>query len=176
MLGVPLKSSGAATNRCVMSRLTKCVAPGPFQTGIVARDETEGMLATQIIATHFAAISALRRLKGSETVPQQDSNGNLAIKLLRTFTMQVEALHRYRGKGQQKVTFEHVHVNAGGQAIVGTVHPPDVKKKWNEPDAPREITQGQDTPLRSPDPEREPVQIPTKSPADSEMMSPGFPK
>ena len=71
-------------------------------TGIGARDETEGMLATQMIATHFAAISALRRLKGSETVPQQDSNGNLAIKLLRTFTMQVEALHRYRGKGQQK--------------------------------------------------------------------------
>ena len=66
--------------------------------------------------------------------------------------MQVEALHRYRGKGQQKVTVEHVHVNAGGQAIVGTVHPPDVKKKWNEPDAPREITQGQDTPLRSPGP------------------------
>jgi hypothetical protein len=128
-------------------------------TGIGARDETEGMLATQIIATHFAAISALRRLKGSETVPQQDSNGNLAIKLLRTFTMQVEALHRYRGKGQQKVTVEHVHVNAGGQAIVGTVHPPDVKKKWKEPDAPREITQGQDTPLRSPDPEREPVPI-----------------
>jgi hypothetical protein len=69
--------------------------------------------------------------------------------------MQVEALHRYRGKGQQKVTVEHVHVNAGGQAIVGTVHPPDVKKKWNEPDAPREITQDR----RSPDPEREPVPI-----------------
>jgi hypothetical protein len=28
-------------------------------TGIGARDETEGMLATQIIATHFAAISLL---------------------------------------------------------------------------------------------------------------------
>jgi hypothetical protein len=45
----------------------------------------------------------------------------LAIKLLRTFTMQLEALQRYRGKGQQKVTVEHVNVNAGGQAIVGTV-------------------------------------------------------
>jgi hypothetical protein len=72
--------------------------------GIGARDEVEGMLATQMAATHFAAISALRRLKGSDSVPQQDSNGNLAIKLLRTFTMQVEALQRYRGKGQQKVT------------------------------------------------------------------------
>ena len=33
-------------------------------TGIGARDETEGMLATQMVATHFATISALRRLKG----------------------------------------------------------------------------------------------------------------
>src|SRR4029077_14685416 len=30
MLGVPPKSSGGATNRCVMSRLTKCLAPSPF--------------------------------------------------------------------------------------------------------------------------------------------------
>jgi hypothetical protein len=87
-------------------------------TGIGARDETEALLATQMVATHFAAMGVLRRLKGSETVPQQDSNGNLAVKLLRTFTMQVEALQRYRGKGQQRVTVEHVHVHAGGQAIV----------------------------------------------------------
>ena len=26
-----------------------------------------------------------------------------------------------RGKGQQKVTVEHVHVHAGGQAVVGTI-------------------------------------------------------
>jgi hypothetical protein len=47
---------------------------------------------------------------------------------LRTFTAQVEALQRYRGKGQQKVTVEHVNVNAGGQAIVGAVHPEPTKK------------------------------------------------
>ena len=66
-------------------------------------------------------IEALRRLKGSDMVSQQDSNGNLAVKLLRTFTAQTEALQRYRGKGQQKVTVEHVHVHTGGQAIVGSV-------------------------------------------------------
>ena len=54
-------------------------------------------------------------------VSQQDSNGNLAVKLLRTFTAQTEALQRYRGKGQQKLTVEHVHVHTGGQAIVGSV-------------------------------------------------------
>ena len=34
MLGVPPKSSGGATNRCVMSRLTKCAAPDPFSDRI----------------------------------------------------------------------------------------------------------------------------------------------
>jgi hypothetical protein len=97
-------------------------------TGIGARDAIEGMLATQMVATHVAAVRALRHLKGSETIVQQNSNGNLAVKLLRTFTMQLEALQRYRGKGQQKVTVEHVHVNAGGQAVVGAVQPTAVKQ------------------------------------------------
>ncbi|SFK21928.1 hypothetical protein [Methylocapsa palsarum] len=89
--------------------------------GVGANDEIEAMLAVQMVATHFAATRALRRLKGSDTIPQQDSNGNLAVKLLRTFAAQTEALQRYRGKGQQKVTVEHVHVHTGARAIVGTV-------------------------------------------------------
>jgi hypothetical protein len=130
-------------------------------TGIGARDETEGMLATQMVATHFAAISALRRLKSSETIPQQDSNGNLAVKLLRTFTLQVEALQRYRGKGQQKVTVEHVHVNAGGQAIVGVVKAPRANSENPEQqiDAMREIGHAPDTPLRCSNPERRPLPV-----------------
>src|ERR1700731_225801 len=89
--------------------------------GIGANDEIEGMLAVQMVATHFAATRALRRLKGSDTVSQQDSNGNLAVKLLRTFAAQTDALQRYRGKGQQRFTVEQVHVHTGGQAIVGSV-------------------------------------------------------
>jgi hypothetical protein len=33
----------------------------------------------------------------------------------------LEALNRHRGKGQQKVTVEHVHVHSGGQAVIGMV-------------------------------------------------------
>jgi hypothetical protein len=91
--------------------------------GVRANDEIEAMLAVQMVATHFAATRALRRLKGSDMVSQQDGNGNLAVKLLRTFAAQTEALQRYRGKGQQKLTVEHVHVHTGGQAIVGSVSP-----------------------------------------------------
>ncbi len=32
----------------------------------------------------------------------------------------------HRGKGQQKVTVEHVHVHSGGQAVVGVVE----SRRW----------------------------------------------
>jgi hypothetical protein len=48
--------------------------------------------------------------------------GNLAAKLFRTFTMQVDALARKRGQiRQQTVRVERVTVEAGGQALVGAV-------------------------------------------------------
>jgi hypothetical protein len=49
-------------------------------------------------------------------------NVNRATKLMRTFASQVEALCRYRGKGEQKMVVEHVNVHKGGQAIVGPVN------------------------------------------------------
>jgi len=44
-----------------------------------------------------------------------------AEQTMRTFANQTEALGRYRGRGEQKMTVEHVHVYQGGQAIVGQV-------------------------------------------------------
>ena len=78
---------------------------------------------SHIISASKIIADRLEFLQGLETLvfDQQDSNGNLAVKLLRTFAAQTEALQRYRGKGQQKVTVEHVHVHTGGQAIVGSV-------------------------------------------------------
>ncbi len=91
--------------------------------GIGPRDELEGMLAVQMIAVHHKAMEDLRRAR-QEGQPVQAANDcvNRATKLLRTFVAQVETLNRYRGKGQQKVTVEHVHINNGGQAIVGAVN------------------------------------------------------
>ena len=56
-----------------------------------------------------------------ETIQQQDSAERAFNKLVRTFTTQIEALKRYRTGGQQRVVVEHVTVNEGGQAIVGSV-------------------------------------------------------
>lgn len=36
-----------------------------------------------------------------------------------SFTVQMEALERYRSGGEQKVTVQHVHVNQGGEAKWG---------------------------------------------------------
>ena len=91
--------------------------------GIGPRDTLEGLLAVQMVATHNAGMEMLRRAM----VPDQTMEGcnaavNQATKLLRTFTAQMEALNRHRGKGQQKMMVEHVHVHRGGQAIVGQVN------------------------------------------------------
>ena len=90
--------------------------------GIRPRDELEGLLAVQMIGTHNLAMACLQRAALKEqTFEGVESNVNRATKLMRTFVAQMEALQRYRGKGQQRVVVEHVHVNKGGQAIVGTV-------------------------------------------------------
>jgi len=85
------------------------------------RDELEAMLATQMGAIHAATMMLARRLNHVETIPQQDAAERALNKLARTYTTQMDALKRYRTGGQQKVTVEHVTVNAGGQAIVGAV-------------------------------------------------------
>ena len=71
--------------------------------------------------------------------------------MLRTFALQVEALQRYRGKGQQKVTVEHVHVHAGGQAIVGAITPGGRGKEKSDEQAhaPSEITHEPRTPVKA---------------------------
>ncbi|HEV2604397.1 MAG TPA: hypothetical protein VGU24_12115 [Microvirga sp.] len=89
--------------------------------GIAPRDQVEAMLAAQMAAVHMASMAFARRLNHVETLPQQDSAERALNKLTRTFAAQVEALKRYRTGGEQKVTVEHVTVNAGGQAIVGAV-------------------------------------------------------
>ena len=87
--------------------------------GIQPRNELEGALGTQMIATHEAALECLRRAMGSGA--NRDQELKHAAKLLALFTQQLEALNRLRGKGQQKVIVEYVHVEAGAQAVVGNV-------------------------------------------------------
>ena len=75
---------------------------------------------------------------GEQTFEERRENLNQANKLSRTYATLVEALNRHRGKGQQKVTVEHVHVHAGGRAVVGMVETPgggDRTKSKDQPHA-----------------------------------------
>jgi hypothetical protein len=86
-------------------------------------DLGEALLAVQMTGTHFLAVKFLRDAAFKEqTAEGCDANVLRATRLMRVFNEQLEAMAKLKGKtGQQKVTVEHVHVNAGGQAIVGTV-------------------------------------------------------
>ncbi len=91
--------------------------------GIKPKDELEAMLAVQMAGVHNLAMEFIRRsILKDQIVDAVDRNINRATRLLRTFTAQIEALNRYRGKGQQRVIVEHVNVHEGGKAIVGNVN------------------------------------------------------
>jgi hypothetical protein len=90
--------------------------------GLKPMDEIEGMIAAQLIACHNASMECYRRaMIREQTFEGWRENLNQANKLSRTYATLVESLNRHRGKGQQKVTVEHVHVHSGGQAVVGSV-------------------------------------------------------
>jgi hypothetical protein len=96
-----------------------------FLSGVEPKDELEGLLASQLLASHNAAMECYRRaMLPEQTFEGRRENLNQANKLSRTHATLLEALNRHRGKGQQKVTVEHVHVHAGGQAVVGVVATP----------------------------------------------------
>jgi hypothetical protein len=104
------------------SRIRKQQACVEAMAGIGPTDEIEGMLAAQMVACHSAAMECFRRAMIKEQpLEGRQQNLNFANKLSRTYDLHMEALAKHRGKGQQKVTVEHVHVHQGGQAIVGNV-------------------------------------------------------
>lgn len=86
------------------------------------KDELEGALAVQMASCHALTMEMLWKAKQATSFEHLQLTGNLAVKLQRTFTAQIEALAKMRGKGQQTVRVEHVTVQPGAQAIVGDVH------------------------------------------------------
>jgi hypothetical protein len=130
--------------------------------GIRPRDDLEGMMAAQLIAAHNAAMECYRRaMIGEQSFEGRRENLAQANKLSRTYATLLEALNRHRGKGQQKVTVEHVHVHAGGQAVVGTLQTPGGGEQGKSEDQPhaKQITHASQPPVWREDKEREPVPV-----------------
>lgn len=92
-------------------------------TGIKPQDELEAMLAIQMVAVHNMSMEMTKRaMLPEQTIEGVNNNINRITKLMRTYTQQVEALQKYRTKGNQKITVQHVQVNDGGKAIVGDIN------------------------------------------------------
>ena len=87
----------------------------------IPQNELEGMLAAQMISIHDLLMKQVRNCATDNRVDVVNLKINQITKLSRTFIAQLDALNKHRGKGQQKITVEHVTVNEGGQAIVGNV-------------------------------------------------------
>ena len=88
-----------------------------FIESMEPQNQVEVLLLVQMYVTHDAAIRALAMLGSAEWVPQAQTFGNLAAKLLRTSQGQMDTLARMRRGGEQVV--RHIHVdNRGGQAVI----------------------------------------------------------
>jgi hypothetical protein len=118
------------------------------------------MIGAQLLAAHNAAMECYRRaMIEQQSFEGRRENLNQANKLSRTYSTLLEALNRHRGKGQQKVTVEHVH--AGAQAVVGMVEAPgggDRAKLKDQPHA-QQISYAPQPSMWGPDAEGEPVPI-----------------
>jgi hypothetical protein len=130
--------------------------------GIGPKDELEAMLAAQMIAGHNAAMECHRRAMHSEqTLEGRRENLSQANKLSRTFATLLEALNRHRGKGQQKVVVEHIHIHEGAQAVIGNVEGAgggDRAKLENQSHA-KQITHAPGQTLWSENPQRQALSI-----------------
>jgi hypothetical protein len=68
-------------------------------------------LAAQMIGVHWVAMAMLGKAGSTSDRTLLNDMGNMTIKLLRTYTAQLEALKRYRTAGEQRVVVQHQHVN-----------------------------------------------------------------
>lgn len=84
-------------------------------------DGVERMLAVQMAATHVALIRSGRWMANASNLEQVKAHTTGYNKLARTYALQIEALRKHRNGGKQTVVVQHVHVEGGGQAIIGNV-------------------------------------------------------
>jgi hypothetical protein len=108
--------------------------------GIAPTDSLEHMIAAQMLACHNASMYCYAIALNSNTTGLRHEHLNQAGKLSRTFAMLLDTLNRHRGKGQQKITVEHVHVHSGGQAVVGIVEAPGGGVQAKSEEQPHAIT------------------------------------
>jgi len=163
----------------LLNQAANCMPGEPARAASVAiaavqsvgpRDGIEAMLAVQMAATHAAAMQMLHRaVREQPSFEIYDSLVNRATKLLRTYTMQVEALKRYRSASEQRVVVQHVNVTAEQAAVQvnGGGYPApggrgaasETEDRSHGPGEPQAVAPEPGAPLPCPDPARNVVPV-----------------
>jgi hypothetical protein len=73
--------------------------------------------------THTAAMAILGKWDAYSRLQSIALYTRAAAQLLKAYTVQLAALRKLRHGGSQHVRVEHVHINEGGQAVIGNVTP-----------------------------------------------------
>jgi len=96
---------------------------------INAKNSLEKMLSHQMAACHALSLKLLSEAR-EHIVPCDHRRTEATVKLVNasarlmdTFQRGLATLTKIRTGGQQKMIVEHIHINEGGQAIVGNVNP-----------------------------------------------------
>ena len=115
-------STGVLSEVDAEERATREAACVRAFIGLKPRNEAEAMLAAQMLGCHNSAMECLRRA-GIKDQPayHREKNITLATKLIRAYTLAMEAMARTRAAEKPPVRVENVNVGDGGQAIVGNV-------------------------------------------------------
>ena len=92
--------------------------------GAKPKNELEAALVLQMACTHAANMAILSLLGGGSGGSRHAiALANASARLSQAFATQFAALNRHRNGRSQFVRVEHVHVNDGGQAVIGNIAP-----------------------------------------------------
>lgn len=87
------------------------------------RDSVEAMLVAQMVSVHVMTMRCAQHLATADDIARHDSAARALSRLARTFPAQIEALNRYRSRGEPAINVQNMKAENGGQALVGHVTP-----------------------------------------------------
>lgn len=99
--------------------------------GAQPRNEIEAISAIQLACAHAATMQVLASL-GNSSGRQQTALASAAAQLIKASAVQSEQLRKLKGGQSQYVRVEHVHVNDGGQAVIGNVKAGNARARSRE--------------------------------------------
>lgn len=85
------------------------------------RNETEALIAVHMFTAHSLAITAAARAAKAEVLGPLQAHTRSFERLSALFIRLNEARLKLRTGGEQTIVVQHVHVNDGGQAVVGNL-------------------------------------------------------